>query len=107
MIGDRQEVERPALELHLEAGRVLDRLALGVPVGVVGRRAHVEDEGVERVAGVDVEVAEVGLARGGAGWAAAGAAAGSGAASGAFSPGAQADRQRDGDGGRARSRPVR
>ena len=67
MVGDRGEVERAALELDLEAGRVVDRLAARELVGVVGGRAHVEDEGVERVLGVDVEVAEVGLARGGAG----------------------------------------
>ena len=66
MVGDRGEVERAALELDLEAGRVVDRLAARELVGVVGGRAHVEDERVERVLGVDVEVAEVGLARSGA-----------------------------------------
>ena len=62
MIGDREEVERRVGQPHLEAGRVVDRLALRVAVGVVGRRAHVEDERVERQLRVDVEVAEVGVA---------------------------------------------
>ena len=62
VVGHALEVERP-VELHVEAGGMLDRPALGELVGVVrvGRRA--EDEGIEGVAGVDVKVAEVGVLR--------------------------------------------
>ena len=61
VVGDRQEVER-RLEAHLDTGRVRQRLALGVSVGVVGVVAGAEDVGVERVLGVYVNVAEVGVA---------------------------------------------
>ena len=59
MVGHGEEVERP-VELELEAAGMLDRLALGEFVRVVRSRAGAEDEGVERVAGVHVEIAEQG-----------------------------------------------
>ena len=56
------EVERP-VDPHLEAARMPDRLALREPVGIVGTGPRAEDVGVERVAGVDVQVAEVDVGR--------------------------------------------
>ena len=62
MIGDGQKVERQPLKLEAEAARVVDRLSPRVAVGVVGFGSDRELVGVEGVAGVDVEVAEVGVA---------------------------------------------
>ena len=61
MIGHGLEVEGAALELDLVAARVLDRLTLGEPVGVVGIRPRPEQVGVEGVLRVHVQVAEVGV----------------------------------------------
>ena len=61
MIGDGQKVERLALKLEAEAARVVDRLSPRVAVGVVGFGADRELVGVEGVARVDVEIAEVGV----------------------------------------------
>ena len=58
VVGDGLKIER-SVELHVEAGRMLDRPALGELVGVVGAGCGSEDEGVEGVAGVDMEVAEI------------------------------------------------
>ncbi len=63
VVGHRQEVERLTRKLDLEPTRVLDGLALGVAVGIVGRRPRVEDEGVAREAGVNVKIAEEGVAQ--------------------------------------------
>ena len=63
MVGNGAEVERP-VELHLEAARMPDRLVLREPVGVIGAGAGAEDVGVERIAGVDVQGAEVDFGHG-------------------------------------------
>ena len=63
VVGDAEEVERPAAELHLVTQRMGDGFSFRVPVGIVRRRAHAEAVGVEGVDRVDVEVAEQGLAR--------------------------------------------
>ena len=62
MVGNRQEVER-RLQAHLDSGRVRERFSPGEPVGVVRIGARAEDVGVEGVLRVDVDVAEVGVAR--------------------------------------------
>ena len=68
VIGDGGEVERAIDLQHARAvavgveRRQRDRLAAGEGVGFVGRGAHVEHVGVERVGGVDVQVAEVEVA---------------------------------------------
>ena len=62
VVGDGVEVERPASDGHVETGRVLDRLALGKTIGVICGAAHIENVGIEAVAGVDVHVAEIGIA---------------------------------------------
>ena len=51
------EVERP-VELHREPGRMLDGVALGELVRGVRVGTRAEDEGIVRVRGVDVQVAE-------------------------------------------------
>ena len=61
MVRDALEVQRP-VELDVEAGRVLDRVPLGELVGLVRAGAGREHEGVVGEAGVDVQVAEPGLA---------------------------------------------
>ena len=63
VVGDRVEIQR-RIELDLEAGRMGQRLALRVAVGVVGRGPGAVEEGVVREVGVRVEVAEVGIAQG-------------------------------------------
>ena len=50
MVGYSVEVER-TVDLYLEPARMLNRVALGEPVGVVGTGAGAEDVGVDRVAG--------------------------------------------------------
>ena len=62
VVGDGDEVQRPARQTNLVALGMADGLALGEPVGVVRRTADVEDVGVERKLGVDVQVAIVGVA---------------------------------------------
>ena len=57
VVGDGKEIKR-SVELEVEPSGMLDRLALGEFIGVVGRAARAEDEGVERVAGVDVQIPE-------------------------------------------------
>ncbi len=49
--------------MEIEAGGVLDRAALGIGIGLIRRRAHVEDVGVEGVARMEMEIAEVGVAQ--------------------------------------------
>ena len=61
VIGDGVEIEW-AIELDPVAGGMFDRLSARVAVGVVGRSAGAENERVEGVAGVDVQIAEVGIA---------------------------------------------
>ena len=63
VVGHRLEVQGPP-ELHRVAGGVNERRAAREAVGVVRRRPHVEDVGVHREAGVDVQVAEVRVAQG-------------------------------------------
>ena len=64
VVGDRGEVQRTARQADVEPGGVADRIALGEPVSVVRHGAHVEDVGVERQPGMDVQVAEIGVAVG-------------------------------------------
>jgi hypothetical protein len=64
MVGDTRPVER-RLDLDLEARRVLDGLALEILVGLAGiGDAVAEEPGIQRPAGVDVGLTEVGLAVG-------------------------------------------
>ena len=63
VVGDRVEIERTALQPSLEARRMRDRLPLGEAVGRIRTLAHVEEVGIERVLGMDVKVAEVGVAQ--------------------------------------------
>ena len=64
MVGYRVEIQGP-VELHIEAAGVLDGLTLGVAVGVVGRCQGAELKGIQRIGGVDMEVAKVGFSVGG------------------------------------------
>ena len=64
VVGDGQEVEGTALEPDRVPERVGQRFSLGEAVGVVGRRPHGADDGIEGIPGVDVKVTEPGLAHG-------------------------------------------
>jgi hypothetical protein len=70
MVGDGGKVQRAIETDRLGAHpvgaqrRQQHRLALGEAIGLVGRGAHIERPGVERVGGVHVEVAEVNVAQG-------------------------------------------
>jgi len=61
VIGDGVEIER-AIELDPVAGGMFDRLPARIAVGVVGRSAGAENERVEGITGMDVQIAEVGIA---------------------------------------------
>ena len=61
VLGQGHEVERRSLHLDLPAGDVVDGLAAGVAVGLVGSDRHLGGVGVEGPARVDVQVPEVGL----------------------------------------------
>jgi len=63
MVGDREEVERSVHQLHGAATHVVDGLALGKPVGIIGRGANIERKGIEGPRRVHVEVAEVGVSK--------------------------------------------
>ena len=69
VVRDRVEIQWPSPQAHGIAERVRDGLALRVPVGIVRRCPNVEDVGVERKAGMNVQVAEqcLALTREGAG----------------------------------------
>ena len=67
VVRDGIEIQRP-VELHGEARRMPQRLAAGEGVGIVRVGAGAEQERVERVLGVDVQVAEKDLPLGRARW---------------------------------------
>ena len=56
MVGHAVEIQRRR-QLHVEAGRMPDRFPLGVAVCIRRRGDGAEGEGVEAVAGVDVQIA--------------------------------------------------
>ena len=63
VVGDREKVERPALKPDRVAERVGKGLSLGEAVRVVGGGSDTEGVGVDRVLRVNVQIAEVGVAR--------------------------------------------
>ena len=67
MIGDRVEVERRG-HLDLIPRGVLDRLALGKAVGVVGRGGGAEVIGVKGVFGVDMQITDIRIGQRVRGW---------------------------------------
>ena len=62
VVGDREEVERPAPKADRVAERVGKGLSLGEAVRVVGGGSDTEGVGVDRVLRVNVQIAEVGVA---------------------------------------------
>lgn len=58
MVGHSVEVER-SVKLQVESAGMADRVALGKPVRLVRCAGGAEQERVERIVGVDVQVAEV------------------------------------------------
>ena len=62
VVGDREEVERPAPKADRVAERVGKGLSLGEAVRVVGGGSDTEVVGVDRVLRVNVQIAEVGVA---------------------------------------------
>ncbi len=64
VIGDRQKIERTRGQTQLESHRMPDRRAFRVAVGVVRCRANIEDVRVERIARVQMKIAEVHVAQG-------------------------------------------
>jgi hypothetical protein len=64
VVAHHQEIERWTRDAKLRPVRVGNRLAFGVAVGIVRRRAHPSGhERVHRVIGVDVRVAKVSVCR--------------------------------------------
>ncbi len=61
MVRHRQKIQRARIHLQIKSGGMFDRAAFGISVGFVRRSAHVEDIRIERVARVEVKVAEVGI----------------------------------------------
>ena len=66
VVSDCVEIER-SIQLDVEAAGVRDRLALGEAIGVVRRSERAEQKSIEGIAGVNVQIAEEGLAGLGAG----------------------------------------
>ena len=62
MIGHGEEIERRAFKLDVKAGILTDRLAFRETVGILRCAPHAEHISVERVAGVDVHIPEIGIA---------------------------------------------
>ena len=61
MVGDGEEIERCMAPDHL--AQVIDRLALGIAVSIVGRGVGFRRRSVQRVGRMEVEVAEIDLPR--------------------------------------------
>ena len=62
VVGHHQEIQR-LFHLHHEARGMLDGRTLGELIGIVGRAPGAHQIGVERQDGVDVGIAEIGIAQ--------------------------------------------